>query len=116
MNGLEQASHIFDRRLPTDSERPNTDAADIEFDKRCKFYESYLRQLVMTDTQMTVRYIRLNVANDVLDRIAGAMTTEECVRLGRAVLLGDKDAVFSIVKGLTDSAIKQAAESYAEED
>lgn len=115
MNGLSAAQNIFDRRLPTDSGRPNMDVADVEFDNRCKFFESYLRQLVMTDTQMTVRYIKLNVASDVLDRIASAMTTEECVRLGRAVLLEDKDAVFNIVKSLTDSAIKQAAESYAEE-
>jgi len=116
MNGLTQAQHIFDRRLPTDSERPNMDADDVAFDKRCKFFESYLRKLVMTDAKMIASRISLTVAEDVFDRIAGAMTTAECVKLGRAVLLEDKDAVFNIVKALTDSAIKQAAESYAEED
>jgi hypothetical protein len=114
---LPAAQRNYDRALPSDSERPNMDAEDRRQAKEAELWISYLRRAVMHDgVTMDIGYFRIDVARTTLDHIAGMMTTDQCVALGRAALKGDKDAVFEVAKAMTDAAIKTQAESIAERE
>lgn len=114
---IDIARKICGKSLPLISDRPNMDAEDLRIDREAELWISYLRRAVMHDgVTMDIGYFKVDVARTTLDHIAGMMTTDQCVALGRAALKGDKDAVFEIAKAMTEAAIKAQAEAIAERE
>lgn len=75
-------------------------------------YERTLLELEGAFSQALVRIVMINDAEaaKTFDHIAGEMTKERCVEIGRAVLNGDRERVFALCLESSMAAIKTEAE------
>lgn len=115
LNNIFGAEHKFDRNL--DSNQRDTDDVDARFMNAFDYWEEELPKLAMkTNEKIIVNDRKVPADEYVFDRIAGNMTTDDCIEIGKAVLKNDPDQLMEIMRRLTKDAIKETAMRLAEDD